>query len=232
MFYDRNILWYDIDAGVESFTAAKNAVLPYEVVTGHQVHGVRIARISEYGLKREDLEGYDALITDLPDCPIGVRTADCIPILMYDKAHNAVAAVHSGWRGTVGKIAKSTIMEMSGCFGTDASDINAVIGPGICSGSFQVGEEVVGVFRESGFPMDIIWEWKGKPVPGTMDGGHHIDLIKANIWLLQTAGVPAGNIMTSDICTYLDSAFYSARREGASCGRNISSIKITGVNPK
>lgn len=221
-----NLLNYSLGEGVEAFSTMRDARLPYHVICGHQVHDVRVAVIDRPDMTRGDLEGYDAFITNLKGCAIGVRTADCIPVLLYDPLHEAVAAVHSGWKGTVRKISLHTIHAMHDTFGTNASDLSAMIGPGISRRSFQVGEEVVGMFRESGFPMDEIWQYDGEPVPGTMQGGHHIDLIQANRWLLEGVGVRPENIHSCDICTYEDRRFYSARREGTKCGRIINSIRI------
>lgn len=221
-----NLLKYTLGDGVEAFSTMRDAQLPYNVICGHQVHDVRVAIIDRPDLTREDLEGYDAFITNLKNCAIGVRTADCIPVLLYDPQHEAVAAVHSGWKGTVRSISRHAIQAMQDTFGTDASDLIAMIGPGIGRRSFQVGEEVVDMFRESGFPMDEIWQYDGEPVTGTMCGGHHIDLIRANSWLLECAGVRPGNIGSCGICTFEDGRFYSARREGAKCGRIINAIRI------
>lgn len=221
-----NLLQYSLGDGVEAFSTMRDAALPYNVICGHQVHDVRVAVVDRAELTREDLEGYDALITSLKGCAIGVRTADCIPILIYDPVREAVAAVHSGWKGTVRKISQCTIEAMGSTFGTNPADLKAVIGPGISRRSFQVGAEVVEMFREAGFPMSAIWQWDGEPEQMTMRGGHHIDLIQANRWILETAGVRPENISSADICTYEDRRFYSARREGAKCGRIINSILV------
>ena len=79
-----NLLQYRLGAGVEAFTATRDSVLPYPVIQGHQVHGTEVAIIDRPGLTREDLEGYDAFITDIPGIAIGVRTADCTPVLLFD----------------------------------------------------------------------------------------------------------------------------------------------------
>ena len=221
-----SVCFVNIAPGVESFTTMREAALPFHVITGHQVHGCAVAIVDDPSLTREDLEGFDALITNLP-VAIGVRTADCIPVLLYDPVNRAVAAVHSGWRGTVGRIALQTISLMGEKYGTRPADLKAVIGPGIGMDSFQVGAEVTSRFRDAGFPMDAIWRYDGCPVPGSMRGGDHIDLKAANRWLLTSCGLEPGNIQVSGICTYCDSRFYSARREGPSCGRNINAIKLT-----
>ena len=175
-------------------------------------------------LNRENIPIADALVTDLPGIAIGVRTADCIPILLFDSVHKSIAAIHSGWRGTVNRISARTILEMSRLFGARPSDIKAVIGPGIGYESFQVGEELVLNFKEAGFPLDKIWSYRGPRKEGSMEGGHHIDLKECVRLTLVECGIPEDNINISDIDTYIDTSFYSARREGSSCGRNINAI--------
>ncbi|MBQ9652863.1 MAG: laccase domain-containing protein [Bacteroidales bacterium] len=155
------LLKYDLGAGVEAFSTQRDAVLPYEVTQGHQVHGSRVAIIKRSGMTREELEGYDAFITKLPGVAIGVRTADCVPILLYDPVKRVIAAVHAGWKGTVLHIAQGTIAAMAQVFKCNPADTKAVIGPGIGPDSFQVGEEVATQFKETGFPMDDIWSFRG-----------------------------------------------------------------------
>ncbi len=225
---DEGILRYSIGDGVEAFTAMRDAQLPYPVIVGHQVHGNKVALVDRPDMTREDLDGYDALVTNLP-VAIGVRTADCMPILLYDPVHKAVAAVHSGWKSTVQKIALYTVSRMASEYGTSASDLKAVIGPGISRRNFQVREDVSRFFKEAGFPIDRIWSWDGTPDEKSMKGGHHIDLEAANRWLLESAGVLPDNIQSCGICTYDDVRFFSARREGTACGRNISVIRLENV---
>ena len=220
------LLEYDMGSGVRAFTAGRGVLLPCEVLQPHQTHSTNVAYVDRPNLTREDLEGVDALVTDLTDVAIGVRTADCIPVLLYDPVHRAIGAAHSGWRGTVNMIVKKTVLEMCHLFGTRTEDIRAVIGPGIGYDSFQVGEEVALTFKKSGFPVDKIWSFRGARKEGSMEGGHHIDLKECVRCSLAECGVPQSNITVSDIDTYKDIRYYSARREGASCGRNINAIML------
>ena len=221
-----DLLEYDLGPGVEAFSARKGAILPYSVIQGHQVHDCKVAIIDRPDMTREDLEGYDAFVTCLPEVAIGVRTADCIPVLMYDPVRRVVAAVHAGWKGTAMHISQKTIDLMHRQFRCFAGDMHAVIGPGIGPDSFQVGEEVAEHFKDSGFPMDRIWSFRGPGDGSPMSGGHHIDLFEANLWLLEESGVPSANIHVAGIDTFTDGSFYSARREGVKCGRIINSIKL------
>ena len=224
MFQD--LLPYNLGPGVEAFTTRRDSTLPYPVIQGHQVHGSRVAIIDRPWRTREELEGYDAFITNLPGVAIGVRTADCVPILLYDPVRRVIAAVHSGWKGTVLKISQGVIDMMEEVFGTAPEDLRAVIGPCIGPDSFQVGEEVAEKFKDAGFPMSLIWSFRGPGDGSPMSGGHHIDLFQANEWLLQERGIRPGNIRVDAIDTYRDSTFFSARREGVQCGRNINALKL------
>ena len=111
---------------------------------------------------------------------------------------------------------------------TPSNCSRAVIGPGIGPESFQVGQEVVDAFAAAGFPMEQILKDCGPKSPteeNPMAGGLHIDLWRANEWLLQEAGV--SDIQIASICTYKNDRYFSARREGTKCGRIINCIKLT-----
>ena len=220
------LLEYDMGGEGSHSPAGRDVSLPCAVVQPHQTHSTVVAHVDRPGLTREDLEGVDALVTDLQGVAIGVRTADCIPVLLYDPVHRAIGAAHSGWRGTVNMISKKTVLEMCRLFGSHPEDIRAAIGPGIGYDSFQVGEEVALTFKESGFPIDRVWSFRGARKEGTMEGGHHLDLKECVRHSLIECGVAGGNISVSGIDTYIDERFYSARRDGSSCGRNINAIML------
>lgn len=220
------LLTYSLGEGVEAFTTRRDSVLPYPVIQGHQVHGLRIAVVDRPDMTREDLEGYDAFVCAVPGIAVGVRTADCVPVLLFDPVKRVVAAVHSGWKGTVQKISRETLLLMHQLFGSAPSDIRAAIGPAIGPDSFQVGEEVVERFRDAGFPMSDVWSFQGQGDGSPMSGGHHIDLFKSNRWILETCGVLPDRIQVCAIDTYRDTSFFSARREGTACGRNINALRL------
>ena len=136
----------------------RNEQLPYPTLQPHQVHDDKIMVVERTDMTRDDLEGIDALVTALPDYAIAVRTADCVPVLLYDPVYKVIAAIHSGWRGTVARISQKTIRLMTERFGTNPSDLVAVIGPSIGPDSFQVGKEVADEFSAAQFPMNQILE--------------------------------------------------------------------------
>ena len=188
------------------------------LILPRQVHGTEIAEVTDNNLS-DKFDGIDALITTLPGTCIGVSTADCVPILIYDTRTRAIAAAHAGWRGTVNRIGRMTIEAMIKRYGSRAEDMKIVIGPSIGPESFEVGDEVYDAFNEAHFPMDqIAFKQNGK---------WHIDLWQANALDLQQIGVPKENIQIAGICTYQQyDRFFSARRLGIKSGRIYTGIMI------
>ena len=218
---------YQIHPDVCAGTVGRDEALPCPIVQMHQVHDVKVAVVDRGDLTRDELDGYDAMITDLPGVAIGVRTADCIPVLLYDPVKKAAAAIHSGWRGTVSKIIGKTVIKMQSTYASQPSDILAFIGPGICVDCFQVGDEVALKFKEAGFDINSLWSFRGPKTGNGMEGGHHIDLKEACRQTLVESGLKNENIQITGLCTYDDNdLLYSARKEGIECGRNITYIKI------
>lgn len=196
----------------------------HRLVIPHQTHGTGILRVTEAfvdetsGCQMATLEGIDAVMTDVSGVCIGVSTADCIPVLLYDTEHRACCAVHAGWRGTVGRIAEKAVESMRWQFGTDADRLRAVIGPGISLDSFEVGDEVYRAFLDEGFDMENISRRYDK---------WHIDLWACNRLQLENAGVPRQCISVAGVCTYLHpDEYFSARRLGTASGRILTGIMI------
>ena len=186
------------------------------LVMPHQVHDCVVRRID--GPQQGVIEGVDAVMTDVPQLCIGVSTADCIPVLLYDSTHRAVSAVHAGWRGTVLRIVQKAVEAMCHAYGTAPADLQAVIGPGISLDSFEVGDEVYEQFLSAGFDMQTI---------SRRDAKWHIDLPMCNRLQLMEAGVSADYIQMTNICTYQQyDRYFSARRLGIQSGRIYTGILI------
>ena len=195
----------------------------------------------------------DALITQVPGLWIGVYSADCVPILVADTRLKVVAAIHAGWRGTVGGITRDTVERMTTDFGCRPEDLQAVIGPSISPEAFEVGEEVVMLFRQAAFPESIIrhqssvagetaacetaasetaacetaCESAASDIADIRSSSFYIDLWQANRWLLTEAGLREEHIQLTGLCTWgLPNRFFSARREGYSTERIVSAICI------
>lgn len=211
------------------------------LVYPHQTHQTKVRQIGQEFISLSEstrmmvLEGVDAVMTDVPMVCVGVSTADCIPLLLFDKDHHAVAAVHAGWRGTVAYIARKTVEAMRESFHTEPSRLTAVIGPGISLRRFEVGDEVYDAFSAAGFAMDKVA--KKYPVEGETSEGRsanapfrwHIDLWECNRMQLMDSGLAAGNISVTGICTYDNvNDYFSARRLGVVSGRIFTGIMLNG----
>jgi YfiH family protein len=145
----------------------------------------------------------DALLEDAPGAVVAVKTADCIPILLVDERRHAVAAVHAGWRGTAAGIAPRAVEAMHARFGSAPADLHAAIGPGIGECCYEVGPEVAAEFGGQ--------------------GRAHLDLTAINQRQLLAAGVTAGRIYASNLCTRCGADdFHSFRRDRERAGRMFS----------
>ena len=190
----------------------------------HQVHLTEVVQIDEAFLnlsadeQQQRLEGADALMTHVGRVCIGVSTADCIPVLLYDPAHQAVCAIHAGWRGTVQRIVKTAIDKMKQAYGSHPQEMMAQIGPGISLDSFEVGNEVYEAFAAAGFEMQTI---------SRHDAKWHIDLPVCNRQQLESEGVLLQHISISDDCTFKQpDTWFSARRLGIQSGRIFTGIML------
>ena len=214
-----NLVIYNTPDWLKAFTTGKG-VEPEQLGIGQDALVLPRQTHSDHVLwsqKAGRPEDTDAVITDSLGLCVCVKTADCIPILLYDARQRIVAAVHAGWRGTVAGIVKKTIKEM---MPLSPADLHAIIGPGISLECFEVGDEVYDVFQREQFPMQRI----ARRFPA--DGGEswHIDLWEANRWLMEQEGV--ADIFVQGICTRNSMDFYSARRETINTGRNYNGIMI------
>lgn len=199
-----------------------------QMITPHQTHGNKVVLIDNQFLelsnssKIDALYGYDASITGEKGIFLCVTTADCVPILLYDRKNGAVGAIHAGWRSTSGKIVENTIDAMMHNFGTSPEDILAAIGPGIGIDNYEVGDEVVEELIKNGFNLN-------EPLlsrnPKT--GKAHIDLKEINRQTLIGLGVSEEKIEKTSFCTYSNKQlFFSARRQSIRSGRMLSGIMI------
>jgi YfiH family protein len=180
-----------------------------QVAHSHQVHGHRILFAEKAGLH----EGYDALITNRKDLFLSVTVADCTPILVFDPKHSAVAAIHAGWRGTVERIVEKSLLAMREAYGTQPADCLAYIGTCIDECSYEVGEEVAGLF-------DPAFSQKGEQA-----GKYLLDLKAANAEQLKSAGLREANLEISPYSTVLhNDDYFSYRKENGQTGRMLALI--------
>jgi YfiH family protein len=224
---------------------------PGPLVLVKQVHSGAIHRV--YGAsgpewarlrKGKILESAgDGLITSTPGMMLGVKTADCFPVIVADCKRKAVGVFHAGWRGTVQRIVEKGIGEMRRQLGCQPENLLAVIGPGIEACCYEIGEEVENEF-DSQFAYskelfeDVFDSWSLKtkypmlflnqraPGHGEPAMSRHLDLVKANWCQLLDAGVPAENIESIDLCTACRTdLFFSYRKEHVT-GRMLAVVGI------
>ena len=171
-----------------------------------QVHGRAVAVIEEAPLGEQPVGEADALVTNRPGIGLVCQTADCTPILLWDEENKAIAAIHSGWRGTVQNIVEATVSRMVDIYGTRPSTLRAAIGPSISPANYRIGPEVVAEFES--FP-------DGHGILSTRDdeGGARLDVAAACLFQLRQQGIPDSRIWRSDLCTYAEETrLFSARR--------------------
>ncbi|MDQ5846302.1 MAG: peptidoglycan editing factor PgeF [Acidobacteriota bacterium] len=193
-----------------------------------QVHGADI-RLIETAADARPAEGArgdavycDAIVSDTRGVLAGVKTADCVPILIGDAATGAFAAVHAGWRGTLAEVAAKALRRMTTEYGTKPSDVSVAIGPAAAACCYEVGSEVIGAFSNT-FPtqQDLF-----KPTRE-----HHacIDLLQSNRTQLVSAGVKEDRIYTAPLCTMCHTdLFFSYRREKSVYGKVGRLMSVIG----
>ena len=225
------------------------------LVTVRQIHSpmIRVVRADDADLETADghavLRG-DGLMTDVPGVLLGIQTADCVPVLVVDIRLRAVAALHAGWRGTLGRIVERGIGSMQLQYGSRLQDLVAAIGPSIGACCYAVGEEVEHEFESQfAYANELFSEqYCSDPVrekypllfltaraPGHSPIGpqRHVDLQEANRRQLLDAGLRPESITVVGHCTACarddDGArqYFSHRDEHGFTGRMMAVIGIT-----
>ncbi len=189
-----------------------------EQVEASQVHGNQAA-VVDAADRRRTVPGVDALITRDPGVVLAMHCADCVPLLLVDPVRRAVAAVHTGWRGTAAGAAPAAISAMVGTFGSRPADLLAAIGPAIGPCCYEVDAPVVERFAP--------WPWRERVVSPAPSGRWMLDLWEANRRQIVDAGVPPGSVAVAGLCTaHHPALFFSHRRDGAT-GRMAAHIAVS-----
>lgn len=194
-----------------------------------QVHGAEVRVVhnrteanQKPGVLGDD-QYCDALISQTPNVLLGVKTADCVPVLLGDPVTRAFAAVHAGWRGTSSSIVKQAIEQLAAEYGAQAADLRVAIGPAANACCYEVGSDVIGIFKER-FPH------AGELFASTREGHARIDLHRANREQLLSAGVSADRIHLAPFCTMdRNDLFFSYRQEKKLHGRVGRLMSVIGT---
>jgi YfiH family protein len=216
------------------------------VVDLHQIHSNLVVLAHAADASRKQRLNGDGLMSGEPGLLLGIRTADCIPILVADRKRRAVAAFHAGWRGTVQRIVESGIGRMRLQFGSRPEDLVAAIGPGIGPCCYSVGEEVFSSFESQfAYARELFREvYDSDPVrkkypllfmtqraPGHMEisPSLHLNLVEANRRQLLAAGLKPRAIHLIGGCTSCHrELFFSHRGSQGHAGRMMS---VIGIRP-
>lgn len=194
------------------------------LATVWQVHsdGIKIVKSAADAVESD--QKFDALISDLPGILVGVKTADCVPVLIGDPTNKAFAAVHAGWRGTVQSIASKAVKVMQETFGTKPEDLICAIGPAALCGNYEIGSDVIEAFAAN-------FEDHEKYFSPTREGHALIDLHLANEDQLTKLGVSKSNIFKAPFCTMeRTDLFFSYRVEKKLHGKTGRLLSVIGLD--
>ena len=217
------------------------------LVTLRQIHSSLIRRVQANDVHSTEMPAVlkgDGLMTGEPGVLLGIQTADCIPVLVADRKHRAVAAFHAGWRGTLARIVENGVGRMRLEFGSKPEDLIASIGPGIGQCCYSVGDEVREQFESQFMYAPALFRevYDSDPVrekypmlfltaraPGHSEIGPqiHLDLAEANRRQLLAAGLGESAIFLTGQCTGCQTdRFFSHRIERGFTGRMMSVIGV------
>ncbi|GKU25288.1 peptidoglycan editing factor PgeF [Clostridium folliculivorans] len=207
---------FDTEEGRNNLTKLKNALQVKKICYLKQIHSDKIIMASEGVELHGQVEG-DSLITTSIDTMIGVFTADCIPVLIWDGNKKVIAAVHSGWKGTFDSIVKKTIEVMIKDFNCDSSSIKVFIGPHIRQCCYEVSEELIDKFKKNNLYAEQ-----------DINNGRYLSLEKCIEMQLKYIGVNKDNIIKSGFCTLCekDTKLHSYRKDGEHSGRMFTYIYL------
>ena len=194
----------------------------WKLATCWQIHGADVRVVNDMRDAGSDTEYFDALTTNAPDILLGVKVADCVPVILGDARTGASAAIHAGWRGTLATIVQRALERMRTEYGTRPAEVRAAIGPAAAACCYEVGGEVIEAFR-SRFPE------AGALFTETSGGHALVDLQRANRDQLVNAGVDPSRIHTAPLCTMCRTdLFFSYRREKMAHGRVGRLLAVIG----
>ncbi len=203
-------------------------VNPNHLTCGEQVHGVGVTRVTKELIGKgafswgDSIPDSDAIYTNLLNVPLLLLVADCVPVLVYDRVHHAVAVVHAGWRGAIAHIVERTLDSMHEAYGTTADACYLYIGPSIGGDSFEVSEEIAQQFRQDLEGLGLSQEIdlvKYIQREGQTVATPHVDLKRYIAACLVQRGVPMEQISVSDTDTMTEDRCYSYRRDQGRTGR-------------
>lgn len=196
---------------------------PEMLTCAQQVHGIQISEVTQENVGAgafqmdKAIPDSDALFTNLIGVPLLLLVADCVPVLVYDPRHHAMAVIHAGWRGTIGHVPGLTLEAMHRAYGTEPAECHIYLGPSIQYASFEVSEELADTFRKASRIPDQIVGYRYRADKGIQTP--HVNLQQFIVQDLRQLGVPLQQITVSPTDSMTAPACYSYRREFGKTGR-------------
>ena len=209
---DATATTYVLTAAQRAYLNGQGLSVDKGIILPKQVHGDVIWKVTARDLAQAGIFEADALVSDVKGLPIAIRTADCLPALLYDPRRGVIAAVHAGWKSTRLDIARKTVELMRRDYQVNPADLRVAIGPCIRRESCEVGPEFKDYFPQETFETPR---------------GRRFDVAAANLRQLIGAGVKCENIFDCGEDTFTDRVrFHSFRRDADAAGRLISVIMM------
>lgn len=186
------------------------------IITMRQVHGDGLIEVTDANVK--EAGEADGMVTRKTGAYLAVLTADCVPILIVAPERRIAAAVHAGWRGTLGGIAANMVRLLDDKYGLAASDIQVALGPSIGACCYEIQDDVAQ-------PLLARWGALAQSSLEQRNGKRFVDLRSLNRNILEQAGIASAAIFEIGPCTSCAAdEFFSYRRERAETGRQLSFI--------
>ncbi len=198
--------------GQKEFLKKTYQISAEKVFTIRQVHGDKVLTVTHKDFPQQGtLPEADGVVTNVAGIVLSIRTADCVPVFLWDPNKKCIGLAHAGWKSSAQSIARKTVETLVQNYGSAPSDILAALGPSIGRCCYQVGEEF-----EKTFPDEISY----------ISNNRFLDLPLVNKNQLLKAGVKPENIFEPAACTVCGQDFFSFRRDKEKAGRHLSWMRI------
>jgi len=214
---DKNLL------DLEPFSKLKKRMEIEKLIFLHQVHGAKGLVIDSMeqakSIKPFVVEG-DFIITDVAHVGVGIITADCLPVIFFDKRRQVIGIAHAGWRSSADHIVLKVVDQMQKNFGTRIEDLRVLFGPSAKVCCYRVGEDFLENFQDFESLERVVQR---------RDDGLYFDLPMFNMVLLEELGIKKDQFVKDyNDCTVCDESFFSHRRKGEQDdGRQMTIVSLS-----
>ena len=187
----------------------------------HQVHGVQGIEVTPQTVQLVPIFTHEAdfMVTAHRSIGLGIVTADCVPLVLYDPTKPALAIVHAGWRGSVTEILKNAVRMMIDTYASDPHELQVIIGPAARGCCYEIGPDVLHIICTFTWADQVVRQRNNR---------WYADMVLFNVFLAQDLGIKAALInIDGACCTICNLQYCSYRRQGALANRQISIALLT-----